>query len=60
MVSSAGSPRTITVKRRGSKRHAAEADNWDGSLRDAGDRAADRDNPCTDPARAKLAPVRAQ
>jgi hypothetical protein len=59
MVSSARSPRTITVKRRGSKRHA-EVDDWDGSRRDAGDRAADRDDPCTDPARAKLAPVRAQ
>jgi len=59
MVSSAGSPRTITVKRRGSKRYA-EVDDWDGSRRDAGDRAADRDEPCTDPARAKLAAVRAQ
>ena len=59
MVSSAGSPRTITVKRRGSKRYA-EVDDWDGSRRDAGDRAAGGDDPCTDPARAKLAPVRAQ
>jgi hypothetical protein len=58
MVSSAGSPRTITVKRRGSKRYAAEEER--GSGRDAADRAADRDDPCTDPARAKLAPVRAQ
>jgi len=59
MVSSAGSPRTITVKRRGSKRYA-EVDDWDGSRREAGDRAAGRDDPCTDPARAKLAPARAQ
>ena len=58
MVSSAGSPRTITVKRRGSKRYSAQDER--GSGRDAGDRAADRDEPCTDPARAKLAPVRAQ
>ncbi|HTW00274.1 MAG TPA: hypothetical protein VMF87_08220 [Streptosporangiaceae bacterium] len=60
MVSSAGSPRTITVKRRGSKRYAAEGDEWDGQRRDAADRAADRDDPCADPARAKLVPVRAQ
>jgi hypothetical protein len=59
MVSSAGSPRTITVKRRGSKRYA-EVEDVGGSRREAGDRSADRDDPCTDPARAKLAPVRAQ
>jgi hypothetical protein len=59
MVSSAGSPRTITVKRRGSKRYA-EVEDAGGARRDAGDRAADRDEPCTDPARAKLAPARAQ
>jgi hypothetical protein len=29
MVRSPGSPRTIVVKRRGSKRHVAEGDDWD-------------------------------
>jgi hypothetical protein len=59
MVSSAGSPRTITVKRRGSERYA-EVEDAGGAGRDAGNRTAGRDDPCTDPARAKLAPVRAQ
>jgi hypothetical protein len=60
MVSPTGSPRTITVKRRGRKRHAAEAAGWDGSRRDARDPARERDDRCADPARAEHAPVRAQ
>ncbi len=60
MVSSAGSPRTITVKRRGAKRHAAEVDEWNGSRGDAADPAQDRDDPCADPARANHGAVRAQ
>jgi hypothetical protein len=60
MVSSAGSPRTITVKRRGSKRNVAEAAGWDGSRRDARPPAREQHDPYTDPARAEHAPVRAQ
>jgi hypothetical protein len=60
MVSSTGSPRTITVKRRGSKRHLAETAGWDGSRRDAREPARDQDDPYADPARAEHAQVRAQ
>jgi hypothetical protein len=59
MVRSTGSPR-ITVKRRGSKRHDADAAGWAGSRRDASDPVPDRDAPGTDPARAERVPVRAQ
>jgi hypothetical protein len=59
MVRPTGSPR-ITVKRRGSKRHDADAAAWAGSRPDASDPARDRDDPCADPARAERVPVRAQ
>jgi hypothetical protein len=61
MVRSTGSPRTITVKRRGSKRYVAEAAGWEGSRRDARQPGSpDRDDPYADPARAEHAQVRAQ
>ncbi len=60
MVRSAGSPRTIIVKRRGSKRHVAEGDDWDAPRRDAGDPVRDADDPHTDPVRGEHAPAGAQ
>jgi hypothetical protein len=57
MVRSPGSPRTIVVKRRGSKRHVAEGDDWDNPRRDAGDPARDADDPYTDPVRGEHAPA---
>jgi len=60
MVRSSGSPRTVIVKRRGSKRHAAEGEDWDSPRRDAGDPARDAEDPYADPARAELAPAAAQ
>ena len=60
MVRSPGSPRTIVVKRRGSKRRVAEGDDWDSSPRDAGDPARDADDPYPDPVRGERAPAGAQ
>jgi hypothetical protein len=60
MVPSAGSPRTVIVKRRGSKRHAAEGEDWDSSRRDIGDPVRNADDPYADPACAELAPAAAQ
>ncbi len=59
MPGSAGPPRTVTVKRRGSKRRA-DADDWDTPRRDTSDPAGDRDDRRADPARAEHAAVRAQ
>jgi hypothetical protein len=60
MVRSAGSPRTIIVKRRGSKRHVAEDDNRDNCGQDAGDPAREADDRYPDPVRTELAPAGAQ
>ena len=60
MVPVAGSPRTIIVKRRGSKRHVAEREAWDSSRREASDPARSADDPCADPARRELTPATAQ
>jgi hypothetical protein len=60
MVRTPGSPRTIVVKRRGSKRHVAEADEWDGSRRDGGDPVRDAEDPYADPVRGDHAPAGAQ
>ena len=60
MVRTPGSPRTIVVKRRGSKRHVAEADEWDGSRRDGGDPVRDAEDPYPDPVRGEHAPAGAQ
>jgi hypothetical protein len=60
MIRSAGSPRTVIVKRRGSKRHVAEGDNWDDSRRDASDPARDADDRYPDPVRTGHAPAGAQ
>jgi hypothetical protein len=61
MVPTAGSPRTvIIVKRRGSKRHAAEGEDWENSRRDPGDPARTADDSYADPARGELAPATAQ
>jgi hypothetical protein len=60
MVRSAGSPRTVIVKRRGSKRRVTEDDNWDNSRQDAGDPARDADDRYPDPVRTELAPAGAQ
>jgi hypothetical protein len=60
MVPAAGSPRTVIVKRRGSKRHVAECEEWDSSRREAGDPAHSADDPYADPARRELAPATAQ
>jgi len=61
MIPTTGAPRTvIIVKRRGSKRHAAEGGDWDSSRRDAGDPAPSADDPYADPARGELAPATAQ
>jgi hypothetical protein len=59
MVGSTGSQPSISVKRRGSKRHAAEADDWG----DTGARRRDhedRDDRSLDPAGDGKAPVLAQ
>jgi hypothetical protein len=55
MVPSAGSPPRVMVKRRGSKWHAAETEDWRGRETPRRDRD-DRD----DPAREDKAAVRAQ
>jgi hypothetical protein len=60
MVPSAGSPRTVIVKRRGSKRHVAEGEDWESSRREAGDPAGSADDPYADPARGELMPATAQ
>jgi hypothetical protein len=60
MVPSAGSPRTVIVKRRGSKRHVAEGEDWESSRREAGDPARSADDPYADPARGELMPATAQ
>jgi len=60
MVRTPGSPRTIVVKRRGSKRHVAEADEWDGSRGDGGDPVRDAEDPYPDPVRGDHAPAGAQ
>ena len=60
MIPSAGSPRTVIVKRRGSKRHVAEREDWDSSQREAGDPARSADDPNADPARRELASATAQ
>jgi hypothetical protein len=60
MVPAAGSPRTVIVKRRGSKRHVAEREDWDSARREAGDPARGADDPYADPARRELAPATAQ
>jgi len=57
MVRSPGSSRTIVVKRRGSKRHVAEGDEWDTPRRDTGDPARDADDSYTDPVRGEHAPA---
>ena len=60
MVPSGGSPRTVIVKRRGSKRHVADREDWESSRRDVSDPARSADDPYADPARAELAPATAQ
>jgi hypothetical protein len=60
MVRSAGSPRTVIVKRRGSKRHVAEGDSWDNSRREAVDPVRDADDRYPDPVRTEHAPAGAQ
>jgi hypothetical protein len=60
MVRSPGSPRTIIVKRRGSKRHVAGGDEWDGSRRDGGDPVRDAEDHYTDPVCGERAPAGAQ
>jgi hypothetical protein len=60
MVRSAGSPRTIIVKRRGSKRRVAEGDEWDGSRRDGSDAVRDAEDHYTDPVCGEHAPAGAQ
>jgi hypothetical protein len=60
MVRSASSPRTVIVKRRGSKRHVAEEDTWDNSRPEAGDPVRDADDRYPDPVRTELAPAGAQ
>ena len=60
MVPPAGSPRTVIVKRRGSKRHVADREDWENSRREAGNPARSADDPYTDPARGELAPATAQ
>ncbi len=60
MVPAAGSPRTVIVKRRGSKRHVAEREDWDSARREAGDPVRSADDPYADPARRELAPATAQ
>jgi hypothetical protein len=60
MVPSAGSPRTVIVKRRGSKRHVAEGEHWDSSRPEALDPARSADDPYADPARSELVPATAQ
>jgi hypothetical protein len=60
MVPAAGSPRTVIVKRRGSKRHVAEREDWDNARREAGDPARSADDPYADSARRELAPAAAQ
>ena len=60
MVRSAGSPRIVIVKRRGSKRHVAEREDWDSPRREAGDPAQAADDRYADPARRELAPATAQ
>ena len=60
MVRSAGSPRIVIVKRRGSKRHVAEREDWDSPRREAGDPARGAEDPYADPARRELAPAAAQ
>ena len=45
MVPSAGSPRTVIVKRRGSKRHVAEGEDWDSSRPGGCDPARSADDP---------------
>jgi hypothetical protein len=58
MVPPAGSQHRVTVKRRGSKRYAASAENSSGQDREDALRNADATT--TDPARGDQAPVRAQ
>jgi hypothetical protein len=58
MVHSAGSPPRVMVKRRGSKWHAAETEDWRGRDTPRGDRD-DQDQP-RDPAYGDKAAVRAQ
>jgi len=61
MVPTAGAPRTvIIVKRRGSKRHAAEGEDRESSRRDSGEPARSANDPYADPARGELAPATAQ
>jgi hypothetical protein len=60
MVPAAVSPRTVIVKRRGSKRHVAEGEDWESSRREAGDPARGADDPYADPARGELVPATAQ
>jgi hypothetical protein len=60
MVRSTGSERRSTVKRRGSKRRAAESEDWNGAHRDRDDSLSDADDPYADPARGDRAAVRAQ
>jgi hypothetical protein len=60
MVPSGGSPRTVIVKRRGSKRHVADREDWESSRREADDQVRSADDPYADPARGELAPATAQ
>jgi len=59
MVHSAGSQHRTTVKRRGSKRHALDVQDPDGSRRD-GEARRDRDDPCRGPDVGDHPVVRAQ
>jgi hypothetical protein len=60
MVPVAGSPRTVIVKRRGSKRHVADREDWESSRREVPDPSRSADDPCADPARGELLPATAQ
>jgi hypothetical protein len=60
MVPAAGSPRTVIVKRRGSKRHVTDREDWESSRRESLDPARSADDPCADPARGELVPATAQ
>jgi hypothetical protein len=59
MIRSTSSQPRVTVKRRGSKRHAAEAEDWAGTEAPRQDRE-DRDDPSLHPARHSTARVLAQ
>jgi hypothetical protein len=58
MVSSTNSPPRVMVKRRGSKWHAAETEDWHGRETPRPDR--DDDDPRRDPTCGEKAAVRAQ